>query len=231
MIRENILRIENRILSACSRVKRERNCVALLAVSKNRSLQEIAQVIQAGVTDIAENRVQEALLKIPNLSIEEIRLPPVKWHMIGHLQSNKAKDAVKLFGLIHSVDSLHLAVEIDKQAARIKKAQDILLEIKTSLETTKSGFAVEDGVLAFKELKTLKNLRVKGLMTIAPLSQDPQKSRPYFRRLRQLLEEINATLDSRYAIQELSMGMSDDFEVAIEEGATIIRVGRAIFQD
>lgn len=190
--------------------------VTIVAVSKGRSIEEIKEAVAAGITDIGENKVQEALLKYREL-------PTIKWHMVGHLQANKVKDAVKIFDLIQSVDSLHLAQEIDKQALKINKIQDILIEIKTSPEETKFGLKPEEAIPAIKEIAKLKNINIKGLMTIAPIVDDPEKTRPYFRLLRDLRDEINK-------FQIFSMGMTDDFKIAVEEGATMVRLGRAIFE-
>jgi pyridoxal phosphate enzyme (YggS family) len=150
--------------------------------------------------------------------------------MVGHLQTNKVKDAVKIFGLIQSVDSLHLAREIDRQAAKINKIQDILIEVKTSPEATKFGLKPDEAVEVMKEIAELKNISIKGLMTIAPIVDNPGKTRPYFRLLRELRDKINELRTPNSELQTLSMGMTDDFEVAIEEGSNMVRVGRAIFE-
>jgi len=218
MIRENILNIRKRISPD----------IAIVVVTKSRTIEELIQVIQAGINDIGENKVQEALVKFA-----EYRVPSteyrVRWHLIGHLQTNKVKDAVKIFDLIQSVDSLHLAAEINKQAAKINKIQDILIEVKTSPEATKFGLKRDEAIGVIKEMAKLKNISIKGLMTIAPLADDPEKARPYFRMLREIRDEIiqYSVLGTRYLI--LSMGMTDDFEVAIQEGANMVRLGRAIF--
>jgi hypothetical protein len=215
MIGDNIVKIKERIALACLRAKRDLSTIKLVSVSKGRSLEEIEEAIACGILDIGENKVQEAILKYKNLS-------DVKWHMLGHLQSNKVKDALKIFDLIHSVDSLGLAREVDKQAGRINKIQDILIEIKTSFEIEKSGLRPEDAITAIDEMAKLSHINIKGLMTIAPIARNPQEARPYFRLLRELRDKINQSWF-------LSMGMTDDFEIAIEEGADIIRIGRGIF--
>lgn len=229
MIKDNLSKVQQRILAACSKINQSPDSITIIAVSKGRSVEEIRQAVEAGVTHIGENRIQEAILKFNNLKPNTHNLTPNKWHMVGHLQTNKCKEAVKIFDLIHSVDSLHLAVEIDKQAARINKIQDVLLEIKTSPEAAKFGIKPEDAIEVTKRTTELKNINIKGLMTIAPMFNDPEKTRPIFRMLRQLRDEINSLHVTRYALQVLSMGMTDDFEVAIEEGSTMIRLGRAIF--
>jgi len=147
--------------------------------------------------------------------------------LVGHLQTNKVKDAVRIFDLIQSVDSLRLAAEIDKQAAKINKIQDILIEIKTSPEATKFGLKPNAAIEVIKEIAQLKNINMKGLMTIAPLVDEPEKTRPYFRQLRELRDYLRAM---NYELGILSMGMTDDFEVAIEEGSNMVRIGRAIFE-
>lgn len=233
VIKENILRIREKIASACARSGREAREVTLVCVSKNRAFSDIQQVWDSGIRDVGENRVQEALLKFKSLKAQEImNSSALKFHMVGHLQTNKVKDAVKIFDLIHSVDSLHLALEIEKQAARINKIQDILIEVNVSGEESK--FGAEPGHLPdlIKAVGELKNVRLRGLMTIAPAADDPEKARPYFRKLRELKDQINGT-NGQNEINELtylSMGMSDDFEIAIEEGSTMVRIGRAVFE-
>ena len=229
MIKENIHRINAQILRVCSKINRNPEEISIVAVSKERSPQEIKEVILVGIADIGENRVQEAVAKYIELRPNTYDLRPIKWHMIGHLQTNKVKEAVKIFDLIQSVDSLHLAVEIDKQAVKIDKVQDILIEIKTSTEAAKFGLKPNEAVEVIKEIAGLKNINIKGLMTVAPLVDNPEKARPYFKMLKEFRDEIMrySVLDTPYPI--LSMGMTDDFEVAIEEGSNMVRLGRAIF--
>lgn len=203
-------------MAVCLRTRRNPAEIMLVCVAKGQPLGRIEEVLRLGCRQIGENRVQAAL----NIYKQ---VPGVNWHMIGHLQSNKVRDAVKIFDLIHSVDSIGLAKEINKQADRIGKVQDVLLEVKTSLEDSKFGFAPEKIPEACGPILKLNNIRVKGLMTIAPLMHNPAEARPYFAALRQ----VRDSLDSSWL---LSMGMSDDFEVAIEEGADILRIGRAIFE-
>ena len=215
MIKENIERVKQQITAVCSRIGADPDKIAIICVTKGRTVGQILEVVNLGYKNIGENRVQESLEKYKQIS-------GVKWHMIGHLQSNKVKEAVKIFDLIHSVDSLSLAKEINKQANKINKVQDILLEVKTSDEVGKFGFAPDEIGNVLAEINKLSNLSLKGLMTIAPLADNAQDTRPYFLKLRQLRDRLNSEWF-------LSMGMSDDFEVAIEEGANIIRLGRAIF--
>jgi len=227
VIRENLLKIRERIASSCAKAGRLNAEVTLVCVSKSRSLEEIQEVLAAGIGDIAENKVREALSHYKAIA-DRSYARQIKWHMIGHLQTNKVKEAVRIFDLIHSVDSFRLAEEINKQAAKIDKIQDILVEVNTSQEESK--FGVKPGQLweLVKAIPELKNVRLIGLMTMAAQSADPQRSRPYFRKLRELKEQINK-LNGPDKLAHLSMGMSDDFEVAIEEGASLVRIGTAIF--
>ncbi len=232
MIPDNVSEIKKQITFACSRVGRNPDDITIVAVSKTRTADEIQEVINSGIIDIGENRVQDALNKYNILAQRHIR-----WHLVGHLQTNKIKDAVRIFDLIHSVDSLKLAQEIDRQAQKIGKVQDILLEVKTSEEPTKYGFKEEEVIEAVKEVNQLKNIRLRGLMTIAPIVENPESARPYFRTLRELRDRIyelpacrQASEFTSYELGDLSMGMTDDFEVAIEEGSTMVRIGRAIFE-
>ncbi|RJP29814.1 MAG: YggS family pyridoxal phosphate-dependent enzyme [Candidatus Omnitrophota bacterium] len=229
MIADNIRRISSGIASACARVKRSAQEVRLVAVAKSRTAEELKEVVEAGIFDIGENRLQEALKRRSELSAVSHQLSAVKWHMIGHLQTNKVKEAVKIFSLIHSVDSLRLAEEIDKEASKINKIQDILIQVNTSGEASKFGLKPEDSARVTEQIGKLKNLRVCGLMTIAPITDSPEKSRPFFRQLRELKDRINELGTVNYELRTLSMGMSDDFEVAIEEGSTMVRIGRRIF--
>jgi len=222
MIKDNILKLKERASLICAKINRDPDSIIIVAVSKGRTPQQIKEVLEAGITDIGENRVQEALIKYSELMTYDLRLKAIRWHMVGHLQTNKVKDAVRIFDLIQSVDSLRLAEVIDKEAAKIDKIQDILIEIKTSAEESKLGLKPDGAVRVIKEILKFKSINIKGLMTIAPLADDPQKSRPYFRMLRELRDRINKP-------EVLSMGMTDDFEVAIEEGSNMVRIGRAIF--
>lgn len=230
MIKDNLSKVYQRISFACSKINLRADSVTVVAVSKGRTVAQIKEAIQAGITDIGENNVQEALFKFKELSTIDYGPSVLKWHMVGHLQTNKVKQAVKNFDLIQSVDSIHLAAEIDKQAAKINKIQDILIEIKTSPEATKFGIKADNAIEVIKEIAEFKNINLKGLMTIAPLADDPQKARPYFRQLRELRDEINRLSTIDYRLSTLSMGMTDDFEIAIEEGSNMVRLGRAIFE-
>jgi pyridoxal phosphate enzyme (YggS family) len=189
--------------------------VTLVAVTKGVSLAMIKAAYDCGIRDFGENRVQEAEGKIAQLG--DLR-PSVTWHMIGHLQSNKVKKALRIFDIIHSIDSLRLAELLSR---RTDRTVPILLQVNVSGEVSRSGFSVGELNDAFHKIAQLANLKVVGLMTIAPPSADPEKVRPFFRKLRELRDDMG--------LEHLSMGMSDDFEVAIEEGATMVRIGRAIF--
>lgn len=230
MVKENILKIRQRIASVCSKINRDPDSITIVAASKGRDPQQIKEAIEAGIIDIGENRIQEALEKYKATGAARYA-QRIKWHMIGHLQTNKVKEALNLFSLIQSVDSLRLAREIDKHAVRVNKIQDILVEVNISGEPTKFGLKPDAATGVIKEMAGLKNINIKGLMTIAPLVDNPEKARPYFRHLRELRDELNARLMTHDALRILSMGMSDDFEAAIEEGSNMIRLGRVIFAD
>ena len=223
MVKENIVRLKERIASACQRVNRGPDCITTVAVSKERSIAQIREAIKSGIIDIGENRIQEAVIKFN-------QLPGLTWHMVGHLQTNKVKEAVKIFDLIHSVDSLRLAEEINRQAGRLKKIQDVLIQVNTSGEQSKFGLSPEETIGVIKEINRLNNTNVIGLMTIAPLVNNAQEVRPLFRMLRELKDKINQERVTHNELRILSMGMTDDFEVAIEEGSNMLRIGRAIFE-
>ena len=212
-----------RISRAALKANRNPMDVTLIAVTKTVGVEAIREAVDAGIRVFGENRVQEARDKIEYLRNipEEIR-----WHMVGHLQRNKAKYAVPLFDLIHSVDSAALAVDINNHADRIDKIQDILVEVKLSPEEAKHGISKEELGELLNTITAMKNLNLRGLMTIPPYSDNPGDARPYFKKLRTLRDELEGR---GFHLPELSMGMSHDFEIAIEEGATIVRIGTAIF--
>jgi len=214
-IAEGLEQVRERMAAACDRAGRAPNEVTLVGVSKGLPAEAVAEAHAAGLRDLGENRVQEAAGKIGELAARGVR---PRWHLIGHLQTNKAKTAVELFGIIHSVDSVRLAQALSRRAHEV---MPILLEVNVAQEAGKFGFAPEEVTSALSTIEALPNLNVRGLMTVAPLTDDPERVRPVFRRLRELRDA--------HGLQELSMGMTGDFEVAIEEGATLIRVGRAIF--
>ncbi len=230
MIRENITGIREQILKICSQIGQDYRKITIIAVSKGRTAEQIKEAIGAGITDIGENKVQEAVVKYGELSTRYSLLSTPKWHMVGHLQTNKVKDAVRIFDLIQSVDSVRLAEEIDKQADKINKIQDILIEIKTSPEESKFGLKADEVIKVIIGLTKFKNINIKGLMTIAPSVDNPEEARPYFRILRGLRDKINESRVMSYGLGILSMGMTDDFQIAIEEGSNMVRIGRAIFE-
>ncbi len=216
-IPQRIASVRSRIEAACHRAGRPPSEVTLVAVCKGFPPAAVLEAAAAGITDFAENRVQEAAAKRPHLS----RLPAgVTWHMVGHLQTNKVKAALELFDIIHSVDSLRLAEAI---SSRARRPVPVFLEVNVAAEPTKYGFGLEELSAAYRAASRLPNLEIWGLMTVAPLTGDPEEVRPAFRRLRQEAAALG--------LRHLSMGMTDDFEVAIEEGATHVRIGRAIFGD
>ena len=216
--------VKERIENAARACGRDPETVRLVAVSKTIPTDRVKQAIQAGVAILGENYVQEARAKFNDLATY-----PASWHFIGHLQSNKAKYAVRLFDLIHSVDKLKLAREIDKQANKINKVQEILIQVNISEETSKSGVDVEDAHNLIKDISLLENLSVKGLMTMPPYFNEPEKVQPYFSALRGLRDHLEQQDLFNVTLSELSMGMTGDFEVAIQEGATLVRIGTAIF--
>ena len=230
MIEDNISKIRERISLNSLKIKRPANSITVVAVSKNRTSQQVSQAVAAGIVDIGENRVQEALTKFNEITSQPDNEQRIKWHMVGHLQTNKVKEAVRIFDLIQSVDSIKLAKEIDKQAQKTNKIQDVLIEVNTSGESSKYGLRPDETIELIREITSLKNINIKGLMTIAPVVDNPEKTRPYFRMLRELRDRINEHRELRIENRILSMGMTDDFEVAIQEGSNMIRIGRAIFE-
>lgn len=224
-IKERLEQVQKRIAEAALRAGRDPGEVQLVAVSKLIPLERIREGIEAGVRILGENRVQEAKEKI--LALEGLR---VSWHLVGHLQTNKAKLAVQLFDLIHSLDSLRLAQELDKWGRPLGKPVEALVQVKLAEEDTKTGLS-EDEILPFlRALVDLPFIRVRGLMILPPYFPDPEEVRPYFRRLRALRDRLKTEpLPENVTLTHLSMGMSHDFEGAVEEGATIVRIGTAIF--
>jgi len=196
--------------------------VEVVAVTKYVGIPETLELINAGAQNIGESRIQSAREKLSALT------QPINWHMIGPLQKNKAKYAVKMFKLIQSVDSTDLAIELDKQARKSEKVQDILIQINIGQEPQKHGFLPEEILEAAREISLLSNLRVRGLMTIPPFNEDPEASRPYFREMKRIFDEVQLTADSSL-FTVLSMGMSADHQIAIDEGASMIRVGSLLF--
>ena len=220
MIVDNLQRVTERIVESAGRVGKDPTGIKLIAVTKGVEISNILEALRTDVHTIGENRVQEAKIKYTQIK-DKVESLQVDWHLIGHLQRNKVKDAVEIFSLIHSVDSLELAKEIDKRAAQIGKIQDILIEVNTSGEKSKLGITPAELENLLLIIEPLANVRVQGLMTIAPFVAEPEDARPYFRMLKELNDE--------FRLKYLSMGMSNDFEIAIEEGANLLRIGRAIF--
>ena len=218
---ENFASVQQQIRVACERAGRVADFVTLLAVSKTHPAEMIQAAVDCGQIFFGESKIQEAKAKIP--------LCPgrARWHFIGHLQSNKVRDAVELFEMIQSVDSLPLAREISKRCEQAAKTTPVLLEVNVAGESSKFGYRPEQMLAELKELNRLPRIEIRGLMSVPPFSTDPEKSRPHFQRLRELKIQCEEILGS--PLPHLSMGMSGDFEIAIAEGATIVRVGTALF--
>jgi PLP dependent protein len=218
---DNLEKVQRRIRAACERVDREPNSITLLAVSKTQPPEVVAAAAKLALRMFGENKVQEAKAKIP--------LCPghLHWHLIGHLQSNKCRDAVELFKMIQSVDSLPLAQEINKRAEQAARTMPVLMEVNVAGEASKFGYRPEQLLAELKELNALPRIEIQGLMTVPPYATDPEKARPHFRRLRELKAQCEQILDA--PLPHLSMGMSGDFEIAIEEGATMVRIGTELF--
>ena len=222
-LKKRLENVKDRIIQAALRCNRDPESIHLVAVTKTIPANRVREAIEVGAAILGESYVQEARNKFNVLGNY-----PVSWHFIGHLQSNKAKYAVRLFDLIHSVDTLKLARELNKQANKVNKIQDVLIQINISEEPSKSGSDIENAVNLIKNIVLFENLYIKGLMAMPPFFNDPEKSRPYFIALRNLRDQIQKDFPG-VVLDELSMGMTDDFEVAIEEGATLVRIGTAIF--
>lgn len=222
-VAKNIRQIRKIIAEAAGRSRRPPSAVRLMAVTKTVRDDRIVEAVQAGVDIIGENYVQEAKRKIETMGKSG------EWHMIGRLQTNKAKYAVRLFDMIHSVDRMELAAEIDRHARAAGLVMKILIEINVAGEATKSGVPITEAVELVRAVAPLPNLSIRGLMTMPPWFDDPEEARPFFRALRELGDRIETEGMPRVEMRELSMGMSGDYAVAVEEGATIVRVGRGIF--
>jgi len=221
VVKENIKKLKERIEEVCRRIGRESKEIEIVAVSKGFGEDKIREAIEAGIKKIGENRVQEALPKI------EVLGRVVDWHMVGHVQSNKVKKVVKYFDFIQSLDSIKLAGLIQKEAKKINKKVPVLVEVNTSGEETKYGVSPSFSFSLVEKVLECENLKFMGLMTVGPLTQDKEKIRKSFRLLRKLKEEMEDKF--RISIFYLSMGMTDDFEIAIEEGSNMLRIGRGIF--
>jgi pyridoxal phosphate enzyme (YggS family) len=222
VICHKIQEIEQRLARACERAGRKREEVLFLGASKYANAEKIREAYQCGVRVFGESRAQDFLKKF-----EELKDLPIDWHFIGNLQTNKVKYIIDKVSLIHSLDRPSLAEEIQKRAERLGKVQDVLIEVNVGKEETKGGVYEEDLEKLFEYCLSLKNLRVLGLMAIPPYKENPEEVRPYFVKLRKLKEKLEELY--KIKLPHLSMGMSEDFEVAVEEGATIVRIGSAIF--
>ncbi|MDD5711755.1 MAG: YggS family pyridoxal phosphate-dependent enzyme [Smithellaceae bacterium] len=221
-VKDNIAQVRTKIATAAARAGRRPGDVKLMAVTKTVDDKRLREAMEVGVNLIGENYVQEAQRKIERIG------KTVPWHMIGRLQTNKAKYAAGLFDMVESVDRLELARELGRRAAAKGRVMEVLIEINSG-EETKGGVNPEDTLTLIREIAAIDNIAVRGLMTMAPWSDDPETSRPYFRALRELRDRIAEEQIMGVRMDELSMGMTDDYEVAVEEGATIVRIGRAIF--
>lgn len=221
MLEQRLQKVQQRIIAASEKVGRDPGSITLVAVSKTHPPEVVNELARLGVHDFGENKVQEAKAKIP--------LCPgnLKWHGIGHIQTNKARDAVRLFEMIHSVDSVRLAQELEKHASLQSRRLSVLLEVNGSGEKSKFGLKPEEVVEVALEINRFPHLELRGLMTMPPYAEESEKSRPYFRHLVQLKSEIEQRLGA--SLPDLSMGMSGDFEIGAEEGATLVRIGTALF--
>ena len=223
MLLDNLKDVEERIQAACDRSGRKREDVLLVAVSKTKPVEMIEEVMTAGIVDFGENKPQELRDKYEGLPQN------LRFHMIGHLQTNKIKYVIDRVVLIHSIDSIHLAEAVNAEAKKHNRIMPVLVEVNVAQEESKSGFLVEKTENAIREIAKLSNIRVEGLMTIAPFVENAEENRQYFVKLRKLSVDIAAKNIDNVTMHHLSMGMTGDYEVAIEEGATMVRVGTGIF--
>ena len=223
MLKDNLKKVEENIQAACDRSGRNRDEITLIAVSKTKPVEMLQEIYDENIRDFGENKVQELCDKIEKMPSD------IKWHMIGHLQRNKVKYIVGKVALIHSVDSYRLAEEISIQAKKHNTIVPILVEVNIAHEESKFGISEEDAILLVKEISELENIRIMGLMTIAPYVENPEDNRMYFRKIKELSVDINSKNIDNVSMEIISMGMTGDYEVAIEEGATMIRVGTGIF--
>lgn len=222
-IRENVQFARNKIAEACRRSSREFEEIELVAITKTVDVEQINEAIEAGIRVVGENRVQEAWRKFQEVGEK------AHWHMVGHLQTNKVKRVLQFADMIHSVDSVYLAREIQTQAKKLDRTIEILIQVNTSGEESKFGLEPEATIGAIEEVSTLPNLKIKGLMTIGAFLPNPEDVRPCFKLLNDLKDRVNERGITSVEIGTLSMGMTNDYEIAIEEGSTMVRVGTAIF--
>ncbi|MCR5271703.1 MAG: YggS family pyridoxal phosphate-dependent enzyme [Lachnospiraceae bacterium] len=223
MLKENLKDVEQNIKNACAKAGRERDSVTLVAVSKTKPVDMLKEIYDEGVRDFGENKVQEIVAKRENMNDD------VRWHMIGHLQRNKVKYIIEDVTMIHSVDSYRLAEEINVQAKKVNRIVPILIEVNIAGEDTKFGVRADETLQLVEEIAPLENVKIEGLMTIAPMVDDPEDNRKWFKALRQMSVDIAEKNIDNVSMNELSMGMTGDYCVAIEEGATLVRVGTGIF--
>ena len=223
MLKENLANVEKNIEQACKNAGRSRDEVTLIAVSKTKPVEMLQEIYDENIRDFGENKVQELCSKMEQLPSD------IRWHMIGHLQRNKVKYIVGKVELIHSVDTYRLAEEINIQAKKQNVIVPILVEVNIAHEESKFGISAEDAILLVEEISKLENVRIRGLMTIAPFVENPEDNRLYFRKIKQLSVDITNKNIDNVSMEILSMGMTGDYEVAIEEGATMVRVGTGIF--
>ena len=233
-IEKNLLRIRQTIAQACQRKRRDARDVTLVAVTKSAPVEAIARLVDLGVNDLGESRVQQLVERAEELAPKLSALPAdrhVRWHMIGHLQRNKIKPVLDAgVEVIHSVDSLRLAEDLNERAEKMGKKLDLMIQVNCSQEPQKFGVAVGAATYLAEMISTLKHVRMIGLMTMGPLVPDPEQARPTFARLRELFEDMRRDGFGGADFRHLSMGMSQDYEVAVEEGATIVRIGTALFE-
>lgn len=223
MLKENLTKVKENIQKACDKAGRKRSEVTLIAVSKTKPVEMLQEIYDEGIREFGENKVQEMCEKM------ELMPQDIKWNMIGHLQTNKVKYIIGKTSLIHSVDSLKLAEEIQKQAVKHDVTADILVEVNIANEESKFGISKDETIQMVRDIAKLDHLKIKGLMTIAPFVEDPEDNRLYFREIKQLSVDINNQNIDNVSMDVLSMGMTGDYMVAIEEGATMVRVGTGIF--
>ncbi len=223
LIKENAVRIRKKVRDAAERSGRSLEDITLIAVTKTQGVEKIQHALQAGMLDLGENKVQELCDKYPLVDTE------CRWHLIGHLQTNKVKFIIDKVHMIHSLDRLDLADEIQKRAAKAGRTMDVLVQVNVAGEETKFGIAPEEARSFVKQLAVYPNLRVRGLMTVAPHVQNPEETRPVFRQLKKIFIDIRQENIDNINMDYLSMGMSNDYEIAIEEGANMVRIGTAIF--
>ena len=235
---DRLAQVRERIAAACAKAKREPREVTLVAVTKSAAPEQVREILQLGVGDLGESRVQALTQRAMQITefhqrrvahADDTIAPQLRWHMIGHVQRNKVKPILPLVTLIHSVDSLRLAEEIDTQAGKVGRRIPVLLQVNASEEASKFGVAVGAAVHLAEQIDTMPNVQLVGLMTMAPLSDEGEKARPVFARTREIFEEMRWHKVGGAGLRHLSMGMSNDFEQAIEEGATLVRIGTALF--